>query len=138
MVRTEEQQRVSRSQAQPTAARNDTIPRRSAVKLLIAWAVLFPLALSLEPAAAADHAPWWGVLAALALFGALGATVAGLARNKRWGVGASLVASWIFAAGVFACPTTGHHAMGLWWFGELGASIALVAMSAAVYARVRS
>jgi hypothetical protein len=52
-------------------------------------------------------------------------------------VGTSILASSIFAAGVFACPATGHHAFGLWWIGEFAASLALVAVSGAVALRDR-
>jgi hypothetical protein len=108
------------------------------VILGVAWAVLLPLGLALEPAAAASAQPWWGVIISLALFGAVIATGVGLARARPWGIGASLLASLIFATGVFACPATGHHAFGLWWIGEFAASLALVGLSTAAYFRRRA
>ena len=133
MALTEERTRELATHAAPS--NEDAIPRRTAFGLLAAWAVLFPVAIALEPAAAADGQPWWGVPAGAALFGALGATITGLAQRKTWGIGASIAASSLFTVGVFACPATGHHAMGLWWFGELAAAAVLVAMSARAYLR---
>lgn len=136
MVRTEERQRIASTEPHKIVERSEAIPRRSAITLLVAWVVLFPLAIALEPLpAATDPVPWWGIVAEIGLLAALAATVTGLVRSKRWGVGASLVASSIFTLGVFACPATGHHAMGFWWFGELAAAIALVALSARTYAQ---
>lgn len=104
--------------------------------LVIAWLVLLPLGLALQPAAAASGPePWWAVLVSLAFLGAVIATFVGLTRGREWGVGASLGASLIFATGVFLCPATGHHAFGLWWIGEFAASLALVGISGAAYLR---
>ena len=133
MVLTKE--RVVASQSSPSVAPPDTIPRRTMIQLLVAWGVLFPLGIALEPAAAAAQEPAWAVIPGLVLFAAIAATFAGLVQRKPWGVGASFAASSIFALGVFACPATGHHAMGLWWFGEFAAAIALVAISARAYWR---
>lgn len=113
----------------------DAIPRRTMFELLIAWAVLFPIAAALEPTAAAEHVPLWGVLVSAALFASLGAAVTGLVQRKRWGIGASLAASSMFTLGVFLCPATGHHLMGLWWFGELAAAAALLVVSATAFVR---
>lgn len=115
---------------------DERISKRSSLTLIVAWAVLFPVALSLEPAPAADATqPWWAYVASMGLLGALAATFVGLGRRARWGITASLGASSIFAAGVFACPATGHHAFGLWWIGEFAASLALLGLSAVAYFR---
>jgi peptidoglycan/LPS O-acetylase OafA/YrhL len=131
MAKTEERLRTIRQTPQTT-----DLSRGSAVRLMLAWAILFPVSIVLEPAAAAGETmPWWGALASFALLGGMIATFIGLGRRRRWGVGASLVASSIFLAGVFACPATGHHAFGLWWIGEFAAAAALVGISAAAYLR---
>jgi hypothetical protein len=120
-----------------TQFRESSISRRSRLTLAIAWAVLFPLGLSLEPTPAASSEPLWGVALGIGLMAALGATVVGLARRQRWASGSSIGASLIFTTAVFACPATGHHAFGLWWFGEFGAALALVAISTVVFLRDR-
>jgi hypothetical protein len=100
------------------------------------WFVLFPLALSLEPTPATDAAePWWAYAVSIALLGAIASSFVGLSRRMRWGAGASFIGASLFTAGVFACPATGHHAMGLWWFGEMSIALALVAFSAVAYLR---
>ena len=57
---------------------------------------------------------------------ALAAMVVGLVARRRWGITASLGASALFLAGTVACPTTGHHTMGVWWLGQMAISLALV------------
>lgn len=113
------------------------MPRRTSVPLGLAWLVLFPLALALEPTAAATTVPLWELLASFALLAGLGLTAVGLGMRRTWGATASLATSTLFATGVFACPATGHHAFGLWWFGEFGAALTLVALSAVAVVRSR-
>jgi hypothetical protein len=111
------------------------MPRRTSVPLGLAWLILFPLALALEPAAAATTVPLWEWAASFALLAGLGLTAAGLGMRRTWGATASLATSTLFAIGVFACPATGHHAFGLWWFGEFGAALTLVTLSAVAVVR---
>lgn len=133
---TEDRLRTTRA---PRIARPPDASRGWRLALMAAWLVLFPLGVALEPMPAADAPePWWAMLPALALLGAVVATFVGLARSKRWGVGASLLASTIFVTGVFACPATGHHAFGLWWIGEFAIAVALVAISGVAYLRTRA
>jgi hypothetical protein len=135
MALTEQQLRKPTTDSVPTQGR---ISRAWSLVLAGAWALLFPIALALEPAAAADAAtPWWGEIMAFGLLGAIIASLVGLTRRMRWGVGMSFVASTIFATGVFLCPATGHHAFGLWWIGEFAASLALVSLSTVAYFRTR-
>jgi hypothetical protein len=114
------------------------LPRAAALPLGIAWLVLFPLALALEPASVAPETiPLWEMAAGLVLLTGLGLTAAGLAFRKPWAAAASLATSLVFVTGVFACPATGHHAFGLWWFGELAAAVTLVTISAVSFVRTR-
>ena len=126
-----------RSRESTRTAPAGRLPARPAITLALAWLTVFPLAIALEPAAAAAAQPWWGDLAAVGLLAAMVATFCGLAARRTWGAGASLVASGLFVAGVFACPATGHHAFGLWWIGEFALALTLVAVSAVAYLRTR-
>jgi hypothetical protein len=110
---------------------------RTSVPLGLAWLVLFPLAIALEPTAAQTTTALWEWAASLVLLTGLGLTAAGLGTRRPWGATASLATSLVFTAGVFACPATGHHAFGLWWFGEFGAALTLVALSAVAVVRAR-
>ena len=118
---------------------HDQISRRSALTLMLAWALLLPLALVLEPAPAADAVePWWAYVVSMGLLTGIIATFVGLQQRQRWGITASLAASSIFVAGVFACPASGHHAFGFWWIGEFAASLAVLALSGVAYFRASS
>lgn len=134
MALTEQRLRTEAAAAPRSVQR---VTRRAALTLMTAWVVLFPLSMILEPTAASNAPePWWAYVAAYGLFASMIAAFVGLGRRMRYGVGASLVASSIFATGVFACPATGHHAFGLWWIGEFAASLALVALSGREFLRV--
>ncbi len=112
------------------------LSRPLSVTLLVAWAVGFPLALALEPTPAnAGVIPWWSFFVDIGLMTAIAAAFVGLAKGRRSGAGASFVAASILTAGVFACPATGHHTIGLWWFGEFAIALALVALSSRAYLR---
>ena len=129
-----------RLRTQPAVDRKpaEQVSRRTSVTLILAWAVLLPMAIALEPAPAADATyPWWALIVSNALLGAIAATFVGLAQRRKWAPTASFVASSIFVTGVFACPASGHHAFGLWWFGEFAAALALVGLSGAAYLRAR-
>jgi hypothetical protein len=136
---TEKQIRSTPAHPAPTDLRpkdDEHVSRRWALTLMAAWFVLFPLALSLEPVPASTAAePWWGYVASFALLGAIATTFVGLSRRASWGYKASFVAGSIFVGGVFACPATGHHAFGLWWFGEMAIALTLVTLSAVAYLR---
>ncbi|MGH2760140.1 MAG: hypothetical protein ACRDKJ_11340 [Actinomycetota bacterium] len=117
--------------------KDERLSRRASVSLMVAWAVLLPLALVLEPAPAEVTYPWWAFVVSNALLAAIAATFVGLVRRRPWAPTASFVASSIFVTGVFACPASGHHAFGLWWFGEFAAALTLVGLSAGAYLKAR-
>jgi hypothetical protein len=50
--------------------------------------------------------------------------------RRRWGLAAALAGAVVLAAAVIACPTTGHHAFGSWWVGQMACAAALVGVSA--------
>ena len=129
-----------RLRTQPAAAGHpdEQLPRRASLTLMLAWAVLLPTALVLEPAPAADATyPWWAWIVSNALLASIAATFVGLAQRKTWAPTASFIASSIFVTGVFACPASGHHTFGLWWFGQFGVALALVGLSGAAYLKAR-
>jgi hypothetical protein len=110
------------------------IPASTARTVGFAWLLLFPLAVVLEPRQVQSAGePWWAVLMGLALFGALGATAVGLAGRRRFGLLAASGAGALLVTGSLLCPSTGHHAMGLWWFGQLACVSALAAISVRAY-----
>ncbi len=111
------------------------LPGGRAAAIGLAWALLFPLAIALEPAASQPDVAWWEVATSVLLLASIVAVTVGLAKRTRWAINASLVASAVFTAGVIACPTTGHHPMGLWWFGELACGLGILGVSAVVALR---
>ena len=125
----------------PAGTKTETqkpVSRAWSLVLAGAWALLFPIAIALEPMPAGDAAtPWWGEVVGFGLLAAIIASVVGLSKRMRWGVGMSFIASTIFTTGVFLCPATGHHAFGLWWIGEFAAALALVSLSTVAYFRTR-
>jgi len=140
MALTEKRLRDSTAEAvpAPTTPKAGTrqISRSIAATLIVAWAVGFPLALALEPTPTDVGAvPWWGFFIEVGLLTSIAIAFVGLVKGMRSGAAASFVAASIFTAGVFACPASGHHAIGLWWFGEFAIALALVALSARAYLR---
>ena len=127
MARTQEELRS-------TVTEQPEVDRGRAIRLGVAWAIVFPLGIALEPATNAPQ-PWWAAILGFGLLAGIVMTIAGLVQRKTWGLAASLGASAILAVASFTCPTTGHHAFGLWWFGQFGATLALVAGSATALVR---
>ena len=90
---------------------------------------------SLEPVTHQPE-PWYGVVLNVGLLGLIAATATGLIMQRRWGLVVSVLAALAFTALAVACPVSGHHPFGAWWFGQmacalgmLGASVAAVAWS---------
>lgn len=106
----------------------ERISPETAAVMGAAWFVLFLVATALEPTATGSD-PAWAVALTLVFFGLLGAMVIGLSVRRRWGLLASLGAAGLFTAFSVACPTTGHHPMGAWWFGQMACVLALVGAS---------
>lgn len=96
------------------------ISRALAVRLSVAWLVLFGSMMVLEPQPTNPNAPvpFWANLLLIGFTGALGATVFGLARREFWGLRASVWAGGFGLAIAAACAVTDHHP-GLWWGYEM-------------------
>jgi hypothetical protein len=113
----------------------ERIDGRLALGVGIAWIVLMQIAFALEPAS--NHeVPVIGLVLELSMYGLLATMIAGLVMQQRFGLVASLGAAVLATAASIACPVTGHHTFGSWWFGQMACVLALVAISA--YALHRS
>jgi hypothetical protein len=101
----------------------------------IAWVVLMQIAFALEPAS--NHeVPVIALVLELSMYALLATMIAGLVMQQRFGLVASLGAAVLATAASIACPLTGHHGFGSWWFGQMACVLALVGVSA--YALHRS
>ena len=94
----------------------------------VSWYVLFALGSAVEPETS-NAVPVIGVVLGVALVGAMLTMGVGLAACRRWGLVAALGASGLLLASAVACPTTGHHTIGTWWFFQMACSFAAVGVS---------
>jgi len=127
-------------QTEPTkpAASVRTVARRThggerissevAIAVGVAWFVCYTIGSALEPDSARP-VPVIGVVLGVALLFGILATAAGLIARRRWGLTASLASAGVLVASSLACPTTGHHTIGGWWFGQMLCAGALVGIS---------
>jgi peptidoglycan/LPS O-acetylase OafA/YrhL len=115
----------------------ERIDGRVGLAVGIAWVVLMQVAFALEPAS--NHeVPVIGLLLELSMYALLGTMVAGLVMQQRFGLVASLGAAVLATAASIACPVSGHHTFGSWWFGQMACVLALVAISALALRRTPS
>jgi hypothetical protein len=101
-----------------------------AIGVGISWFVLTEIAAALEPATNRPE-PLIGTLLIGAMDLVFVVLLVGLAMRRRWGLVASLAGAVLSTAMVVACPTSGHHQFGNWWYGEMACVMALVAISVA-------
>jgi peptidoglycan/LPS O-acetylase OafA/YrhL len=123
------ERRVLRSRADTREWLQERIDGRVAIVVGVAWFVLNQIAYALEPAAQQSE-PFIGILLEITMYVLLAAMLAGLVMQRRWGLLASFAAAILATAASIACPVTGHHAFGTWWFGQMACMLALVAISA--------
>ena len=99
----------------------------------VAWLVGYQAMLALEPAATdADALPGFFLTAmAIAVNVGLVVMIVGLVRRARWAYVASGALSMLVVGQVVACPITGHHALGVWWFTQAAIAVGLVGLSLA-------
>jgi hypothetical protein len=102
-----------------------------AVFVGVAWYVLFFVAIALEPEPARPDAfpVWLSATIEATLLGLIGLMAAGLLLRRRWGLVASMGAATLFVGLSVACPVSGHHGFGGWWFAQMACAIGLVAVS---------
>ena len=101
---------------------------RLAAGVGIAWLVLLQVAFALEPSTNQPE-PAYGVVLELTMWLLLATMVTGLVMQRRWGLLASLGAAGFMTALSVACPVSGHHPFGAWWYGQMACVLALVAIS---------
>ena len=121
---------------QPTmrAWLTERIDLRVAIGLFVAWLVLPEIAYQLEPAARGSE-PFIGLLLAIAMNVLFVATLAGLVARRRWGLAASLGGAVLATVASIACPVSGHHQFGTWWYAQMACMVTLVVISVAALSR---
>jgi hypothetical protein len=113
---------------------NERIPGAAAAGVGITWFVLMQVAFLLEPTS--NHpVPVIGLVLEISMYVILAVMVTGLVMQRRWGLAASLAGAVLATAASVACPVTGHHAFGAWWFGQMACMLTLVAVSAVALRR---
>ncbi len=100
----------------------------------LSWYALFAISAAIEPESS-HEVPVIGLVLGVALLGAMLAAGIGLAMRRRWGIVAALGASVLLLASAVACPTTGHHTIGTWWYFQMVCSFAAVGVSATALRR---
>jgi peptidoglycan/LPS O-acetylase OafA/YrhL len=106
----------------------ERIDGRLAAGVAIAWFVLLQVAMALEPVTHKPE-PSYGIALELVMWLLLATTIAGLVMQRRWGLVSSLGAAGFLTALSVACPVSGHHPFGTWWFGQMACVLALDAIS---------
>ena len=105
-----------------------------------AMVALFVLSVVIEPAADGPQPVLSlaeeiiATVMTLLMVGAL----AGFLRGRRWALGPALGLGGLLAVSVALCPTTGHHQLAGWWFGQVVIGAAMVALPAAALLRTRA
>ena len=110
------------------------ISRTWAAGLGATWYVLYVIAVLVEPATHHEE-PAIATVLSYAMLAGMVLMAAGLIARRRWGVVASLATAGLLTALAVACPTTGHHAIGGWWFVQLACAGGLVGASVAALRR---
>lgn len=108
------------------------ITRGWSLTLFAAWLVIYPIGALLEPAPANPDAgsPVLITLLGLVLLGAWAVAANGLARRRRVGATASLVAAGCVIIAAAACPASSHHTIGAWWYAQMAGAFTLAGLSA--------
>jgi peptidoglycan/LPS O-acetylase OafA/YrhL len=121
--------------ARPT----ESLSRPWAVVLGLGWVVVFAVSYAIEPEPAATGAVP-GLFDALVAYAFLvGLVGTGVAAARRL----PAAVTWSFLTGAvalgltLACPSTGQHALGTWWYGQLAACVGMLGVTAAGARRTR-
>ncbi len=122
------ERRLVRSRADTREWLQERIDGRVALAVGLSWLVLNQIAYALEPASQ-QSVPVIGIVLEVTMYVLLAAMLTGLIMQRRWGLLASFGAAVLATAASIACPVTGHHAFGTWWFGQMACMLGLVAIS---------
>jgi peptidoglycan/LPS O-acetylase OafA/YrhL len=127
--------------APPAAPREKPVLTPTGIRLLgAAMVALFVLGVVIEPAADGPQ-PVLSlaeeIIATVMTLFMVGA-LAGFLRGRRWALGPALGFGGLLAVNVALCPTTGHHQLAGWWFGQVVIGAAMVALPAAALLRTRA
>jgi hypothetical protein len=103
----------------------------------LAWVVGLQLMAVLEPTPTQPDAVPAVLVTGLTwvLNGALLLAVVGLVRRERWAFLVLGAAAFLNVGAVVACPISGHHQLGLWWFAQASIAVGLVVLSLAAWHR---
>jgi hypothetical protein len=113
------------------------IGKELSLVVAVSWYVLFFVGTALEPKPTNPDAipAWLTVGVDVVLLSLLGVMTAGLLAKRRWGLVASMGAAGVFLAASIACPVSGHHAFGAWWYGQMACALGLVGITGAALRR---
>jgi hypothetical protein len=110
-----------------------------AAVLGLGWPVVTAISYAVEPAPS-DPGAVPGLFDALVSYAFLiGLVGTGVAASRRL----PAAVTWSFLTGAVAlgvtaaCPSSGHHALGTWWFGQLAACVAMLGVTGAATLRAR-
>ena len=106
----------------------DRIDGRVAAAVGISWYLITEIIVALEPRSQFEL-PLISVILVLSMWSLVVAMVAGLVMRRRWGLLAAVASSVLLTAESIACPLTGHHHFGTWWYGQMACALALVGIT---------
>lgn len=118
-------------QAPGSATSIRRLSRSWSVVLGMGWPLVVLASLALEPTPADPNAPVPLVidLASLGALAALLATSVAAGLRHRAAAVTGVVSGLLLATFVVACPVSGHHELGLWWFAELALVVGMLGVS---------
>jgi hypothetical protein len=102
-----------------------------ALVLGLGWPIAFLIATAVEPPPAdpGASAPLVVELGGLAFLAAMGGTIVASVNRHPVAALSGVATGLIGAAFSIACPMSGHHGYGLWWFAQIGVILAMLAAS---------
>lgn len=113
---------------EPRTLATDTIPTGVAAVLFAAWVAGLAWVFAITPAPDPTvPISTLDVVISLALYGSWGAVATGLAKRRRFGIAAGIVAGLMLAGAGLLCLATGHT--GMWIAGQILAGCGLAAVS---------
>lgn len=117
------------------------VGRRWPRALGVGWIFVLVAAVAVEPAPSDTEAsdPLWASLVFLGLLSALAVAGGALARRRRLGLVASVVAGGLALFSTVMCPVSDHHeTVGAWWYLQMTGFTALIGASLAGLRRARA